>query len=221
MPPSRSTANRSTANRSTAPRVKLPPRQWFLDRCVNIPGFVWRKPPFKLDPPAFAPSSEKLASRIIESETMTGHYKRWVDSPHDHPMIRHGIYGVASEPSDDTALCFAAHLVHQWMLKFPDRRMFDVKWAVFGSEPDFKLCDDILQGHTTCDLLVLTNLTPNSSPYRLQKARDLVAVTRSYPAIVVVAGEDPISFFSTRLYAPLHSFFFQTSKTVVRRQSFI
>ena len=201
-------------------RIKIPPRQWFADRGVNIPGYVWRNPPFKLDPPAFSPSSEKLARRIIEPETQIESHRRWVNGPHDHPLLKHGIYGVGAEPSDDSALYFAAHLVHTW-LTATDRPISDIHWLSFGSEPDFKLGDSILQGHRNCDLLVLSNLTPNSSAFRLQRARDLLAVTRSYPAIVVIAGEDPISFFASRLYAPINALFFQTSKRIVRRVEII
>ena len=137
-------------------------------------------------------------------------------------MLRDGNYVVASEPSDEVALYFAAHLLHQWMMKNADRRVFDVRWLAFGSEPDFKLGDDLLQGQSSCDLLVIANLSPNSTTYRLQKTRDLLtSAHRRYPAIVVVAGEDPVSFFATRVYARQNAIFFKTSKAIVRRVEII
>ena len=209
------------APRSSASRIKLPQRQWFLERGVTIPGYVWRVPPFKFDPPAFAPTSDRLTKRIIETEKMAEHHRRWLESPPDHPLLSFGTYGVGAEPSDQAALYFAAYLVHQWMAKFERRRFFDVRWLAFGSEPDFKLGDEILTGRAKCDLMVLSNLTPNSSQYRLQKARDLLCMPRTFPIITVIAGEDPVSFFATRLHAPLNALFFQTSKSIVRRVTII
>ena len=66
-------------------------------------------------------------------------------------------------------------------------------------------------------LLVITGLTPNSTPVKLEKARDLLEKHSNIPRIVVMAGEDPITFFMTRLYYSVNSIYYHSSALVKQR----
>lgn len=54
-------------------------------------------------------------------------------------------------------------------------------------------------------LLIMTNLTPRSSNVKYEKVRDLIERHSTIPKIIVIAGEDPISFAATRLHVPCHA----------------
>jgi len=53
-------------------------------------------------------------------------------------------------------------------------------------------------------LLVLSNVTVNSTQTKLEKLRDILELYGEIPRIVVTTGTDPISFFRRQLFYPLH-----------------
>ncbi len=53
-------------------------------------------------------------------------------------------------------------------------------------------------------LLILSNLTVNSTPTKLEKLRDILEIHAEIPRIVIIAGTDPISFFRHQIFYPLH-----------------
>jgi hypothetical protein len=54
-------------------------------------------------------------------------------------------------------------------------------------------------------MLVVTNLTPRSSNLKYEKTRDLLEKHALIPKVLVVVGEDPISFAATRIHSPCHA----------------
>ena len=196
-------------------RIKLPAQSFFAEKGVMLPQFIWREPPFRFTPVSFVPSSEELTQKIYEASHMEQAYLTWKNRS-SHPLLANGVYGLSSEPSDGKALYFAAHLIHLWLEKKRAPRPINVSWLAFGSESDFTIGDPILQQSAPTDLLVISNLSPNSSRLRLERTRDLI-FHRSFPVLVVVAGEVPMSFFARRLFAPLQACFFASSKLVNRK----
>lgn len=53
-------------------------------------------------------------------------------------------------------------------------------------------------------MLILTNVLPDSTSYKLEKLRDLLEKYDDIPRIVVLSGTDPITFFATKLQYPLN-----------------
>lgn len=185
--------------------IKLPSRDFFLERGVEIPGFVWKEPPFRFDPQGFVPSDLYLQKRMYDGDLQQQALNRWTDN-----TFRSGVYCCASEPHDGRALYFAAHLVHAWLVNNPTGKVaWNTSWA-----HGFK--NAMIEEGRQCDLLVMSNLTPNSSAVKLERVRDTLTYYSNIPRIVVVAGEDPVSFFARRLYFKLNGLFFYSSKTVKR-----
>mgnify|MGYP005606406965 FL=1 len=161
-------------------------------------------------------SSDLLDPRVHDADVQIRAYNVWKNRELSHPLMKHGVYGLASEPSDGPSLVFAAHLLSLWLEKQRPSANVNVRWLSFGAGNDFKLGKDILEDEAPCDIMVISNLSVNSSKARLERVRDLI-FHRTYPVIVVVAGEDPITFFSRRLFCPLQAYFFQSSKLIKRK----
>lgn len=196
---------------ATGLQIKIKPQAYFSDHGVSIPGFVWKEKPFKFNPISFVPTSEKLVDKIFDAAKQ----QRSLDLfRQDHASSL--VYGVASEPNDGQALYFAAYLVQMFLEDAPPGAT--VEWrSVYGSWASFNRLGNEAVGENAPDLLVLTNLTPQSTPYKLEQARDLLVAHPDIPRIVVVAGEDPVTFFSTRLHYKMTHLFFASSKLVKRK----
>lgn len=190
----------------TVRRIKLQSHTWFLEHGTDIPGFVWRERPFVFQPQSFALSDERLQPKVISDQVQIDSLERFESNP-DLPVV----YAVASEPSDSCALYFAAYLCQLMLDSTKDFRR--IHWEPVYA--DFK--NDLLYSETSRDLLVLTGLTPNSTSTKLEKARDLLSAYSHIPRIVVIAGEDPITFMARKMYFKTNSIFFHSAKIMRRR----
>lgn len=178
-----------------------------------IPGTVWRQGAFKWDPVAFVAESEKLEDKIIEAKVQNSSLSMFMDEP-TLPLI----YGVSGNPDDAKAKLFAAflaqiHMNHMGPVKG------NVLWHVLYGGFDNKIMKeyDEIDGKTAPTMLVLSNLTPNSTGVKLEKARDLIERFSDIPRIIVSAGEDPLSFLTTRLYVPVNGLAYFSESLVKKR----
>lgn len=185
--------------------IKLKPRDKFLIRGVEIPGYIWQERAWNFAPDDFAIGNDRLNEKIFPASVQTESLERFRNDP-TAPFI----YGVASAPSDQKAKYFAAFLTQLFLENAPPNKT--VRWEqLYGNSFNSPAMD------ADPHLLVITGLCPNSSNTKLEKARDLLEKHHNIPRIVVIAGEDPVTFFSTKLYSPIHSLFF-TSAALVKRK---
>jgi hypothetical protein len=176
------------------------------------PGTVWRQAPFKWDPQAFGVESERIHDRIIESSTQDQSLLGFLEDP-EAPLI----YGVSGNPDDAKAKLFAAYLVEAHIQRLGNRArvVWHTLYGQFGNPllADYEKSDS----RDWPTLLVLTNLTAGSTNFKLEKARDLIQRFDDIPRIVVSAGEDPISFHSTRLYTEINALAYFADSMIKRR----
>jgi hypothetical protein len=186
-----------------------------LRRCV--PGHVWAIPAFKWDPTPFGLESEKLNEKVIEARVQNDSLSLFMEDP-AAPMI----YGVSGAPDDTKAKLFAAYLLSIHLAKVKDAR---IEWATLygGFENPIMRKYDKEHGDEERDptILVISNLTPNATTVKLDKARDLIERFQKIPRIVVSAGEDPISFHSTKLYTPINALAYFSEALLRRRVEII
>jgi hypothetical protein len=177
-----------------------------------VPGTVWRTSPFKWNPITFGLESERLNEKTIGSEVQDKSLRMFLDEP-SYPYI----YGVSGNPDDGDAKYFAAYLVQQHM-QFMGLKANVVWHTLYGDFNNRILREyDEIDGKSPPSLIVLSNLTPNSTNVKLEKARDILERFADIPRIVVCAGEDPMSFFTTRLYSPIHALAYFSSTLVKKK----
>lgn len=178
--------------------IKVKPRDFFMMRGIDIPGYIWQEPSFKFDPKDFGVGGGRLNEKIFESDIQTQSLDRFTEDP-TAPIV----YGVGSAPSDQRAKYFAAYLVQTFLEVAPLNAT--VLWETVYSGYKNTAID------ASPSMLVVSGLTPNSDARKLEKARDLLEKNGDIPRIVIVAGEDPITFLSTRLFCSVKGIFFHCS----------
>jgi len=182
-----------------------------------VPGHVWAIPPFKWEPQPFGLESERLNEKVVEARKQNESLSMFMAEP-TLPLI----YGVSGAPDDTKAKLFAAYLLAVHLAKVKDAR---IEWAVLygGFDNQIMRKYDKENGDEERDptILVISNLTPNATSVKLDKARDLIERFQKIPRIVVSAGEDPISFHSTRLYTPINALAYFSESLLKRRVEII
>jgi hypothetical protein len=176
----------------------------------EVPGSVWRQGKFYWTPQAFVVESDRLDGRIIEAEPQENSLRSFIEKP------ARGInYVVTGNPDDSRAKYFAAYLVTLHKERLGLRA--SVYWeTVYGG-----FQNPLLDKSIAPTLLVLSNLTSESTAVKIEKTRDLIERFPNCTKVIVGAGEDPISFASTRLRIPVHGIAYFPSKHVKQVQTVI
>lgn len=158
-----------------------------------VPGHVFRQQPFKWDVPAFPVEHEKFEGKLVTERPQIESFKTFIGDPSFK-----GIYSVAGSPDDVQAKYFAAYLTHVHMQAFPQAC---VVWHPLYGGFSNQLLENPISG---VSLLVLYNLTPSSTPVKLEKARDLLEYYNDAARIVISAGTDPVTFMCGKLFMPIN-----------------
>lgn len=172
-------------------RLRVDPSSTLLRDIV--PGHVWKQAPFRFNPLAFALESERLKEKIVDEDVQMDSYDRFHESP-TTPML----YAVGGNPDDSKAKLFAAYLV-QVHLRALKSRAHVIWHSVHGG-----FQNPVLKPQQEPSMLVVTNLSPVATQVKLDKVRDIADRYPEIPIVLVIAGEDPMSFMMTRLYLPVH-----------------
>ena len=172
---------------------------------MTIPGYVWRTPKFVFRPNDYYLEHPRLQNKEIDSFIQLKSLKSFIENS-TYP----GVYGVGSDPTDGPALYFAAYLAATFLALNPRA---SIKWhSLMGYKNT--LLEEGAPEHL--DLLIITNVTEQSSQHRVEMLRDLLVHYADIPRIVVMGGEDPVTFFSTKLHLKLTHLFFNSGSVVKR-----
>lgn len=185
--------------------VKIPRRGWYSERGVDIPPYVWQENKSTFLPKDFILEHTRLKTKSIDSDVQSKSLDRFIADP-TAPCV----YGVASEPSDAQALYFAAYLAYIHTLSKPQ----SVLWTSIQGNWRNKLIED---HDEQVGMLIISGLAENSSNIKFEKTRDLLVAYSHIPRVVVIGGEDPISFFSTKLHHKVTDIFFTSSALANRK----
>lgn len=188
--------------------IRLKPRDFFENRGVEIPASLWREPPFKFDPQPFGLSTAKFEEKFYLAAVQEDSLSGFVKDPFE-PII----YGVGSAPNDSKAKLFAAYLVQQFLEQaHPSNTVLWLSMAMYNNQ------DKIREAFSrTPSLIVVSGISPNSNNYKLEVLKELLDHHENIPRIVIVSGEDPISFLFGRMYIACNRVFFYSS-AIVKRQ---
>lgn len=198
----------------TLPKPDLPKlinvRQTVHMRSI-VPGTVWRQRPFKWEPQAFVPESERLKDTIKDEAIQNRSLKLFMDDP-----LLPLIYCVSGSPDDSKAKYFAAHLVALHLEKLKSKAAV-VWFPLYGGFDNPMFRDYGYHSENDPTMIVLSNLSPTATNMKLDKCRDILERFADIPRVVVVAGEDPFSFMATRLYSPLNAMAFFSESLLKKR----
>lgn len=164
-------------------------------------------------PKAFVVEHPKLDGKIIEESAQLESLRKFAANPR-LPMT----YICSGNPDDVKARYFAMCLavIHKKWMVSQERRPNIVWEQLYGGfdNPAMRMSDDPT-------LLVIDNLSAIPNKVKYDKARDLIARWAHVPKVLVVAGEDPISFAAGRLYKPVHGLAYFPSKLSKTAQQII
>lgn len=159
----------------------------------------------KFKPKAFMVESPKLDGRIVEASHQRQCYEQFKVNPL-LPMT----YVCAGNPDDVKARFFAAHLAglharYMLMMQRTPRVLWEQLYGGF---------DNPAMRHEDLSMLVIDNLSAIPNKVKYDKARDLIARFPRIPKVLIVGGEDPVSFAATRLFVPAHGIVYFPSSLV-------
>lgn len=176
-----------------------PLRKHLLSR--GLPPDILGQRPFDLDPFVTSISSivDGLKPRKQPKAVQLAAHAEVLAAPFEIPYL----YLIASTPNDAKAKCVAAHIMcAATQMQLANRIGFETKgrqtplWhTITGSWQD-RLRD---RQEDQPSLLVLSNITSDSTAVKLEKLRDICELYSHVPRIVVLTGTDPITFANTRL----------------------
>lgn len=124
----------------------------------------------------------------------------------ENPLSTNYVMGISSFPSDALAKHLAITIMkkacEKWASSSRRRGKIMPTWhRVFGGFND-ALRDN--KGEDNLSMLIISNVNELSSAYKMEKVRDLLEKYSEIPRIVVLSGEDPISFFANRMHFPIN-----------------
>lgn len=174
----------------------------------GLPRDVLGLRPFDLSQHAISIVSEVegLKTRKVSKVQQLEHFRAICEKPFGKPYV----YIISSSPNDGKAKQAASYIMecathHQLKNHFPRStrgRQSPLWHFVTGNWAD-RLRDSEGKADQP-SMLILSNITKDSTTAKLEKVRDLLEIYSNIPRILVVTGEDPITFANTRLMVQAH-----------------
>ena len=168
----------------------------------GLPRDVLRNHPFDVDAHTytFASTVEGLKTKRISKKLQLEHFEHVLGKPFGRPYL----YIISSTPNDAKAKQVAALLMERATAgqlggKYPrtTRGKTSPRWHMVNGSFRDTLRDSDTDNPS---MLVISNVTSQSTNVKLEKVRDLLEQFSSIPRILVISGEDPITFANTRLH---------------------
>lgn len=172
----------------------------------GMPRDIMRMHPYNLSEYTVSIESvvDGMKTRKVSKKVQLENFEALLTKPFGRPYIM----AVSSSPNDGKAKLLAAHFMEAAMKgqldgaypKTTRGRELPLWHTLTGSFYD-RLRDG---ARDTPSMIVLSNITSLSSNVKLEKARDLLEQFNYIPRIVVIAGEDPVTFANTKLLIPIN-----------------
>lgn len=173
----------------------------------GMPRDVMRNRPFVLNDytSTFTSEVDGMKPKRVTKLSQLEHWNNLLEKPFATPYL----YIISSSPNDGKAKQAAAYFMEQASRKqlagkFPRStrgRQTPLWHMITGSFQD-RLRDGV--SHDQPSMLIISNVTVNSSNVKLEKLRDLLEQFNHIPRVVVYTGEDPVTFANTKLFLPVN-----------------
>lgn len=172
----------------------------------GLPRDILRSRPFDLAQHTITlvSSLEGMKTKKVLKTTQLEHFQNALVKPFVNPYL----YIIGSSPNDGKAKQVAAFLMEtatkgQLSGKFPrsTRGRQSPLWHMINGSFNDRLRDGAVDEPS---MLILSNVTVNSTNVKLEKLRDLLEMYSHIPRVVVITGEDPVTFANTKLMLPVN-----------------
>lgn len=176
----------------------------------GLPKNLSANKPFELEPllGTFLSEGGKFKDKRYSKKKQVDFLNRVFDNPFFGPYT----FCIAGAPHDMQAKMLAALIMYRAFRKHSDRMKTLPRWETIYSGFE----NTAMRDSFSPSMLVLSNLTIDSSNQKIDKARDILEKHSNIPRVVVVAGCDPLEFFNTRLYYSLNGCVYLQGKQVIR-----
>ena len=168
----------------------------------GLPRDILRNHPFEVDGHTytFASTVEGLKTIRIAKKLQLEHLDHVLSKPFGRPYL----YIISSTPNDAKAKQTAAFIMERATIgqlggKYPrsTRGKTSPRWHMVNGSFRDSLRDNDTDNPS---MLVISNVTTTSTNVKIEKVRDLLEQFSSIPRILVISGEDPISFANSKLF---------------------
>jgi len=184
-------------------KVQVKERDFFIQRGIRVPDLVFRQQPFRFRPQSFTVYGPRMQEKLYDASLQNISLHGFLQAP-----LMPVVYGVSSQSNPARSNYMAAFLVQKFCEATHGSN--SVQWI----RPADNLNSDIVRGSPS--LLVISGLTPNTPSFRLDRVYQLLDEWDHIPRIVVMSGEDPLTFFSTRLFYKVDRIYFHDEGIVQR-----
>jgi len=164
---------------------------------IGIPQRYWKESEYCQE---FYPIvKEYVAGKTKKYKTITQREQRkWFrkfTAERPKELLLPYLVGIGGEPTDDLALQAGFEIIKKAIsLDFKQKHQFKTCIFNLGSIDKRELSLEEIP-----DVLLLFNITSESTNERIQLARDLLLECESSFRIIVISGSEPISFFQNKL----------------------
>lgn len=144
----------------------------------------------------FKPRSNYFKGKVVPVSEQLSYFANLMDNPLE---VDPRITVISSFPSDHRAKLAALNLF-SCALQDTQGKVAKPRWVtLYGDRFDY----DKLKLQRP-NFLVITNVTMESTSYKLERLRDLLEMFPKIPRVVVTGGSiDPVELFTTRIHLPV------------------
>lgn len=163
----------------------------------------------------FKPDIYNVKSSMYNATKQYDSFMKLMQQPiKGHPLIVLGSY-----PTDSRAKLLAANLmlqaVNQYRQMTPKQRRGKAQPMWHKLYGGFK--DPLIDNGVKPSFLVISNITEESTPHKLEKLRDILEKHSDIPRIIVLGCKlDPVSFVAQRLYLSIKNAVFCGGQNIIR-----
>lgn len=151
-----------------------------------VPGYVYQQRPFNFSPLGFSVQPDENTEYLFPKSLQEKSVNKFIEKPFASTN-----FIITGYNDDSKALYLAAYLLQRHV-------------KAGGKNPLWVNMSKVPQIIAKPSILVLSNLTADSSKYRLERARDLIYEYYDIPKLIVACGFDPLRFGALRLHVPVN-----------------
>lgn len=185
-------------------RIQINKKYYESLKDQGVPWSVFAEKDFNLEQATanIVYQNERMQSITFSKKDQIAEFISVINNIFEKPFV----YVISGKPADTRACCVAAALLIAGSTEHARIREEDTtnrfaklnkpKWVKLSN--DYK--DNLHDASWKPSMLVLSNITPNSSAFKLEKVRDMLEFYDDIPRIVVINEYDPITFLNHKIH---------------------